>query len=300
MQLHDYIGDLLYRYDCVVVPSFGAFLTQNQPSKSHDLSHAFYPPSKQLSFNNQLTNNDGLLANHIALLEGIPYENACQKITRSVLQWQTDLARGETVVLKHIGQLRQTEGALFFEPSYHINYLTDSFGLSAIVAKPIIREEEIAVVPLVTKKTSSSFVKYAAIFVVALGVSGFYLNHRLQQINDYNTLVEQNVQNDLNKEIQQATFVIDNPLPAVTIEVPQEDPKFHIIAGAFRVESNSLKALKSLINLGFDKAELLGQNSYGLHQVAYGSYHTAEEARDALADIRSTYNPSAWLLIDKE
>ena len=74
MQLHDFISDLIYRYDCVVVPGFGAFLSQQQPSKSHELSHAFYPPSKQLSFNSQLTNNDGLLANHMVLLEGISYE----------------------------------------------------------------------------------------------------------------------------------------------------------------------------------------------------------------------------------
>ena len=300
MQIHDYIGDLLYRYDCVVVPAFGAFLSQNLPTKSHELSHAFYPPTKQLSFNSQLVNNDGLLAKHIALIECIPYENACQKIAQTVLQWQTSLANGEILVLKHIGQLHQNNGILSFEPSYHVNFLMDSFGLSAVVAKPVIREEEVPVVPIAAERSSGGFVKYAAIFVVALAVSGYYMNNRLQQINDYNDLVEQNVQKDLNQEIQQATFVIDSPLPAVTIEVPKEDPRYHVIAGAFRVESNSIQALNHLKAQGFDKAELIGQNSYGLHQVAYRSYYTAEEARDALAVVRLTYNPSAWLLVDKE
>lgn len=303
MQLHDFISDLIYRYDCVVVPGFGAFLSQQQPSKSHELSHAFYPPSKQLSFNSQLTNNDGLLANHMVLLEGISYEIACSRIAKIVTDWQNALLNNELVILKDIGQFRQTNDTLAFEPSYHINYLMDSFGLSAVVAKPILREEETPVVPISRSRSGGGFMKYAAVFVVALAISGYYLNSQLKSVNDFNNTVEQTVQNELNQEIQQATFVIESPLPAVTIEVPvdtQETPKFHIIAGAFRVEDNSKRAQAHLIAKGFKNSELLGQNSYGLHQVTYDSYFSAEEARDALAVIRLTFNPDAWLLIDKE
>ena len=38
-------------------------------------------------------------------------------------------------------------------------------------------------------------------------------------------------------------------------------------------------------------------NKYGLHEVVYGSYETAEEALKALRDIRKTHNEDAWLLV---
>ena len=46
MQLETYISDLLYRYDCITVPEFGAFLTSRVSAKVHDSTHTFYPPKK--------------------------------------------------------------------------------------------------------------------------------------------------------------------------------------------------------------------------------------------------------------
>jgi len=81
MQLENYISDLLYRYDCVTVPEFGAFLTNRVSAKVHASTNSFYPPKKVLSFNEQLKNNDGLLANYIAEVEKIPYAVATAKIS---------------------------------------------------------------------------------------------------------------------------------------------------------------------------------------------------------------------------
>ena len=67
MQLETYISDLLYRYDCVTVPEFGAFLTQRKSATVHDSTNAFYPPKKVLSFSesnffNYDFANSGLMA----------------------------------------------------------------------------------------------------------------------------------------------------------------------------------------------------------------------------------------------
>ena len=80
MQLDHYISDLLYRYECVIVPDFGAFLTQFKSASVHATTNAFYPPKKKLSFNSQLINNDGLLANYISKTEMISHEEANTKI----------------------------------------------------------------------------------------------------------------------------------------------------------------------------------------------------------------------------
>ncbi len=84
MHLENYISDLLYRYDCVTIPEFGAFLTHRVSAKVHESTHAFYPPKKVVSFNEQLQHNDGLLASYITEVEKIPYEAALVKINKHV------------------------------------------------------------------------------------------------------------------------------------------------------------------------------------------------------------------------
>ena len=69
MTLEGYITDLLYRYQCVVVPDFGAFLSQIKPASLQRESNTFYPPYKELSFNARLHTNDGLLVAQVAQAE---------------------------------------------------------------------------------------------------------------------------------------------------------------------------------------------------------------------------------------
>ena len=44
MQLATYISDLLYRYECVIIPGFGAFLTQYQSRLGTQLAFPGAPP----------------------------------------------------------------------------------------------------------------------------------------------------------------------------------------------------------------------------------------------------------------
>ena len=106
------------------------------------------------------------------------------------------------------------------------------------------------------------------------------------------------VTNKFENKIQEATFIIDNPLPSVTLNVDKQSGNFHIVAGAFRIEENCDKKLKQLHEQGF-KARKIGANKYGLHQVVYSSYDTRAEAQRELYKIKRTHNPDAWLLAKK-
>ena len=96
MQLATYINDLLYRYECVIIPGFGAFLTQYHSAQIDSNTHTFYPPEKTLSFNRQLQTNDGLLANYVASVEKCSYETALQKIRNFTGKLSLKLSEGET------------------------------------------------------------------------------------------------------------------------------------------------------------------------------------------------------------
>lgn len=317
MQFERYISDLLYRYECVIIPEFGAFLTQNVSAKVHESTNAFYPPKKVLSFNEQLQNNDGLLANYIASVEKIPFETAVQKIAKKTKALRSYLDRGETLTFKNIGDITlNAEGKITFEPSYHLNYLTDAFGLSQYTSPEISRElyketvatpvieivEEDTVIPIsVVTKTQKSYrhyLKYAAVAVLALTVGGFMAsNYYVGQIDTHNQMAEAQAQDALNNKLQEATFVIENPLPAVTLNVTKQSGNYHIVAGAFRMEENSDKKLQELQSLGYH-ARKIGTNRYGLHQVVYSSYETRNEAERALLGIKQSHNKDAWLLIE--
>ena len=67
MNFENHISELLYRHQCVVVPGFGAFLTEETSAKIDQNNNVFYAPKKLISFNANLRNNDGLLANKIII-----------------------------------------------------------------------------------------------------------------------------------------------------------------------------------------------------------------------------------------
>ncbi len=308
MQLETYISDLLYRYECVVIPDFGAFLTQRESAKIRESTNTFYPPKKVLSFNEQIQKNDGLLVHYISDVEKIPFETALNKIQKRIKSLKSYLIQGETLTFDNIGEIfLSKDGKIQFEPSYHLNYLTDSFGLSQFVSPDVTREvykEEVEeleeVIPLIItpeKRKKRPYLRYAAVALIALtigslGMSKFYVD----QIENHNQLAQEEANKVLESRIQEATFVIDNPLPAITLNVNKQEGRFHIVAGAFRIEQNSFKKVKQLQKLGYN-ARKIGVNKYGLHEVVYESFEDRIEALRALRKIRYNHNKAAWLLI---
>ncbi|MFD2916981.1 HU domain-containing protein [Psychroserpens luteus] len=308
MQLETYISDLLYRYDCVIVPQFGAFLTHRVSAKLNETTHSFYPPKKTLSFNEQLQTNDGLLANYIAEVEKVPYLVAVEKIAKQVKSIKSYLIESETIELNNIGDLiLNKEGNINFEPSNHINYLTDAFGLSPFKTAQVTREVyketveavekviPIAITP--EKRKSRPYLKYAAIGLIFLTAGGFVAsNYYGKQVDTHNQIAQEEANEQLDAKVQEATFVINSPLPAATLQVEKKIGNYHIVAGAFRVEANSDKKVQQLKDKGF-KARKIGMNRYGLHEVVYSSHTDRIEALNALRAIKSTQNRDAWLLV---
>jgi hypothetical protein len=320
MKIETYIAQLLYRYQCVTVPGFGAFLTEIHPAQVNESTNSFFPPKKTISFNSLLKNNDGLLANHIALAEKTSYGFAVSAIAHEVMNWKKILEEYGVLNLKNIGDIRlNADQNMVFTPNDQHNYLTTSFGLSPFVSPLVKREifekklaelEESEVIASNENeeeiKSSKSYLRYAAIFVLGLGITGsigypIYQN----QIATQTLIVESAVQKKVENKIQEATFFIQNPLPAVTLSVDSSKTEtvetkampYHIMAGAFRSEQNAKKAYDQLIKDGY-QARMLGVNKHGLFPVLYGSYATMAEAEKAQKEIQKGENPAAWILIE--
>lgn len=317
MQLENYISDLLYRYECVIVPEFGAFITQHVSAKVHQTTNAFCPPKKIISFNEQVKHNDGLLANYVADIEKIPFAIASKKIQKRINALKSFLTEGETLTLDTIGDLMlNNEGKIAFEPSYNLNYLTDAFGLSQVFSPVVTRvntvidretykeevnsiEEKTPIAITPEKRKARPYLKYAAIALIALtlgglGMSGYYVN----TIETHNKIAQQEANSQLESKIQEATFVISNPMPTLILNIEKQTGNYHVVAGAYRIEDNSTKKVNQLLDKGYN-ARKIGKNKFGLHQVVYSSYESRSEALKALWTIKSNDNRAAWLLVKK-
>lgn len=310
MAVANYIHDLLYRYECVILPGFGAFITQQHSAKIQTSTNEFYPPGKSVSFNRQLQQNDGLLANYIVAAEKISYDQAVEKLKLYVQDLVNLLEESRIINLDKVGSFTLTEDKkLQFEPAAQTNYLKAAFGLSPFTSAEILREtykkqavalEEKAPVAFTPERRSSSnWIKYAAVGLLAIGLTGAAgLNMYSNQVNEHNVAEQQKAASQLENQIQQATFVIDNPLPAVTLMVSKQSGNYHVVAGAFRLEENAEKKVQELKAEGY-KARKVEANRFGLHQVIYSSHEKRQDALNALRDVKRNSNPGAWLLVQE-
>ncbi|MGY5355456.1 HU domain-containing protein [Wenyingzhuangia sp. IMCC45467] len=294
MQLSKYISDLLYRYECVIVPNFGGFVSNTIPSKRNTDNHQFTPPTKTISFNINLQKNDGLLVNHIAKSLNISFDKAATIVQTTIENWQKTLEENP-LLLNNIGQFTLENEQLVFEPLNKINYLTSSFGLSDVNADYILRNN------IVSPKTEvkRSYGKYFAGAAIIAGLFFAGSVYVQQQINQQEIADQQEVTN----QIQQASFNILKPLPAVTLTVEKEvveevSYKYHIIAGAFKESENALKKVNLLKAKGYN-ASIMGLNKWGLTQVSYASFNNKRDAINTMNAIRKKDNKHAWLFINE-
>ena len=300
MQLSNHISKLLFDHDCVTVPGFGSFLG-NYKSAGYDYKEEkFYPPFKQISFNSQIKDNDGLLAKEISKSLNISYDDAVKKIHLSVLSW-TKKIKSETIVLKNIGELFMSEEKkVLFLPNRELNHLKESFGLSDVFISLPEKHKSFSghknhEIPSYFKleKKKKNYLAQAAIWVcLVIGLSSIYINGKNYLINK-EIAFEQEVRNQTKLKVQKAVFDLGT-LPALTLNIEMKQKKFFIIAGAFRIPQNAKNLVFNLKEKGYN-ASLLSLNEKGLSPVAFNSFLNREEAVSELRLIQKKENKDAWI-----
>ena len=288
MKISSYIFELLQSHDCVIVPNFGALVARNISAKISSDGSKIFPPNKELSFNKNLVKNDGLLINAISSNENISYEGAEQKITNWVRRTNKKLEKQRYIEIKNIGSISLENTKYVFVPNQNSIFLKSSYGFNSIDSSQITRRQ---------KNINNTYLKYAAILIVFLSLTGVFTKSYFDSVNEFNKASYAEANMEIEKKIQKATFNINTSLPVVKLPIRKQYGSFHIIAGSFRLEENSLRMISQLKEKGFIEARKVGVNKFGLLQVAYNSYDTVEEARLALSEIRTKEDLNAWLLI---
>ena len=192
LNISNYINDLLYYHDCVVVSGLGAFIL-NKKNASIDSSGKIDPPKKILSFNNSIKQNDGLLANHIAEKNNISYEEACLEIARFSKSIIFKLKNDEKIILDHLGEFEFNNGKIIFCPNNKYNYEKSSFGLKSFY----FPKKKKKIYKLYQKE-----LRVAATLIFFIGLSFFFFSK-------YNTSADTNLSN-ISAFIDQETGIMIN------------------------------------------------------------------------------------------
>ncbi|MGF1584029.1 MAG: SPOR domain-containing protein [Bacteroidales bacterium] len=131
MELVQHIRDLLYHHDCVIVPGFGGFVTNERPARIDGASNSFHPPCREVGFNAMLDHNDGLLISYLSARLALNYVDA-KKLTEAFAKEVAGrLEAGRSVSFEGIGQFSaDRHHNLQFDPDPSANFMTDAYGLS--------------------------------------------------------------------------------------------------------------------------------------------------------------------------
>ena len=140
----EHIQYLVSRYDCVVVPSLGAFIASSEEARI-DSSDRMTPPRRTLSFNGNIVREDGLLAQSVARREGLSYEQARQEVSHAVELLRCRLTAERRIDLPRIGQLTlNEEDSIGFTPDDSETAVVDMAyaGLPVLQLQRVVEVEE--------------------------------------------------------------------------------------------------------------------------------------------------------------
>lgn len=137
------LGELLMQNNCVVVPSLGGFVANTVSAKVDVEKGIITPPTKALSFNKNLTNNDGLLVSALAQKRTISYDEANNSVSADVAKIKANLSAGERVHFQNVGFLYlNSAGKMAFEQDRFFNLLLEAYGMGSVRFVPVEEEKE--------------------------------------------------------------------------------------------------------------------------------------------------------------
>jgi len=302
-----YIKDLLFLHDCVILPGFGGFVANYHSAEVDVNRNVFLPPRKDIGFNRNLSQNDGLLISRMIKAEKMSYQEAEKAIAFFVEDLTVRVHRGEQVDFDGVGRFfYDKRHNLLFEPDRQANFLVDALGMDKVVLPYVSKEQMSEDSSLDIKQIFSIFtparLRYAALGIpVLLGLAILPLaseregNIELSSLNPV-TIIESN---SLSSEVLSKPEISDDS------EMVRFDPKereiptvashrFFLIAGSFEGMENA-KVLRQELQARDYPAQII--ENKGLFSVVinvFDSYEAASNYKNRV--IAKNPKASFWVL----
>lgn len=321
MELDKYISDLLYRYDCVILPNLGAFIANKIPTQILASENKIIPPTKEIIFNRHIKNNDGLLVHYLMNAKKLSYKKAEEMVSQEIDRIINKLDQGEQVVFSNVGSIKKVdENNIEFSVDKSVNYLKSSYGFATLNVAQISTEKIVSkkVAPIHTiserdveqkVNISSKIMRYAAMALPFITLASLAYFHQLNEFNlnlsaaEISVFPVENIIEEQKEAPKTTEFLVADVKEDIKVaeEIKIEEVKqtktftYHLIAGAFAEQKNALKAISKISSKGL-KADIIAQKKNGWYLVAYSSHENITDAKKELKNVKlSDNNSSAWI-----
>jgi len=316
------IKELLVLHDCVIFPGLGGFVAQYASSSISDNNLTFKPPFKQILFNKNLTNNDGLLANSISKEWGISYEESVEKISSLLFKINNEIKTNKQFSFEGIGILYEVNGILNFKQQSE-NLLMESFGLRSINMNDFLsHSSEGKIISIKSKSDVKQIIKnwsVAAAVIVLLFYSAwiplktnlfnrdsdfsysdlnpFTFSKRKPSQEIKSNLVHKDhlsSEKTVSKSLIKTKKEIKKPI-SISLNNKTKTFSYEVIIGSFEEEKNAKNLIKKLRKKSFKARQLPFFKQ--LFRVSAGKFSNKKNAVEYQKQIKKKLHISSWILI---
>lgn len=333
------VVELLSSNECVTIPEFGAFVVNPSSAQIDMAKNRFTPPGKKVSFNKNISHNDGLVANALSLKEGISYQDSVLYLKGFVQTIHEELKVSNSFDFGEVGSFYlTTENLLKFEPKSLLSDFEiglEAFHLTPLVNSNVLGKEEvfaanepepqIKYVPTFSTwgkvgwaVAAIPFLAYLAWVPSQSGVLDKQKSFQFSDLNPFRTtpceeyvarpagLSPINLETDDNlyADFDESTFKFTAPETTNVVVEPiasvmEMTDLPYQIIGGCFGQKSNASRMVKKLNKKGFPAQIYDRKN-GLYRVSYGGYATLNEARIALNEVKSIDNSSAWLYKSKK
>lgn len=328
--IQEYIKELLFEQDCVVIPDFGGFVANYHQSKlTQEMAH---PARKWFAFNELLRTDDGLLLTYIIHKEQLSTLEASKKIKTFVAYVRQKMREDDYFYLKGVGSFcYNEENKTQFIPVYNANFSTNNFGLSSFnitkidysetVKKPNVT---ISTVPIVNSTTSPNnqsiliespfiishnhqkkhLVEYylvaSMVAIVALFLSFYLYDNKQFTLGNLNvfTSIKNNVYTSSVSDTQplenKQVNILDNA--RIINQSRQHQSTYFVIVGSFEHKKNAIQLMGTLKKEGYSDAKLISNDKGEKIKVSLTDFATKEAAIKKASSLEKAWIYTSELL----
>lgn len=132
--LAEHIEYLLQRHDCVTLPGIGSFLVRYRPAHFDAADPMLLlPPSREVVFNGELRDSDGLLERSVGRRNGVSFEAARRLVAEEAESLFHQLREFSSLTIGRIGELSVTpHGTISFAPGVISDWDNYYYGLRPV------------------------------------------------------------------------------------------------------------------------------------------------------------------------
>jgi cell division septation protein DedD len=324
------VSELLLKHNCVIIPSLGGFVASKKPASISSAGNIL-PPSKSVSFNNLLQNNDGVFINYIASKLALNYADAENAVKEFCAETNYILKENAVINFPSLGKLKMnTDDKIIFSPSSDTNLLLESFGLkpaalparktdpvNEAVVETLVQESEPEVIAASQPKKKRNKGALYSLAVTIIGIVALsqvlFFNAKKEQIS-----LQQLDITDIKALFSKAPAAL--PVAAEKVAQPQliekekvsEEIKpkmnervtsvqhdelqkgYYIITGSFKDFNNANKNVQRFKKKGLEARIIPTENNF--YRVGIYVSEQPSEASEKAQEFRKRYQKGAWVM----